>query len=203
MSPAYDLGNISRGLLFIVSAPAGTGKTTLVERVVKENPSVVRSISYTTRFPRAGEVEGKDYFFISEKEFAEKQQKGEFYESVTLFGNAYGSSKKWIDQNRDEGKHVILVIDIQGKKMMEGQDVAASIFICPPSLQALKDRLLKRGSETEHSLSKRLEIAKKELEMRHHYDYIIENNEIDVAYRVLKSILIAEEHKKGRFDVIF
>lgn len=188
------LGNLKKGLIFIFSAPAGTGKTTLVEKVLNEFPSVVQSISYTTRSPRVGEVDGVNYHFVSRKEFEQKIAEGEFLEHVELYGDYYGTSKKWVEDHQNQGKHVILVIDTQGGLKLKEMIPAILIFAKPPSLEELRRRLLKRKTESAEKIEERLNRAKKEIEEGSHYDYQIINDDLNVANQVFKSILIAEEH---------
>lgn len=190
------LGNLSQGLLFVVSAPAGTGKTTLVRLLTKEFSCVVESVSCTTRPPRAGEEEGKDYYFLTEEAFKEKKDKGDFLESAEVFGYLYGTSEALVEAKRKEGKHVILVIDTQGAEFLQSIKFdAIYIFIAPPNLETLESRLLKRQTEDEEERVKRLSWAHKEMEISSLYDYLIVNSDLEVAYQVLKSILIAEEHR--------
>ncbi|HEX2579313.1 MAG TPA: guanylate kinase [Rhabdochlamydiaceae bacterium] len=196
------LGNCPQGLIFVVSAPAGTGKTTLVDKLMHEFPSIVRSVSCTTRAPRSGEKEGKDYFFLDKKSFEDKIQKGQFLEYAKVFGEYYGTSGEFIKKTQAEGKHVVLVIDTQGaltlQKQFQGKAAPIFIFITPPSLAELKERLNKRQTENPQSMEERLAWAKHELEMVHHYDYHIVNDDLATAYAVLKSIFIAEEHRIRR-----
>jgi len=189
------LGNLKRGRLFILSAPAGTGKTTLVDRLVLEFPCIIQSISYTTRDPRPGEVQGVNYHFISEEEFRLKVIAGEFLEHVKLYGKEYGTSQKWVQTQLEQGKHVVLVIDTQGALLLKDRVEATYIFIAPPSFEELERRLVKRNTESSEHISERLKIAEKEIEAQKNYDYAIVNHELSVAYDVLKSIIIAEEHK--------
>jgi guanylate kinase len=193
------LGHLPQGLIFVISAPAGTGKTTLVNKLTDEFPSVVRNVSCTTRAPRPGEQEGKDYFFFDKKAFEDKIAKDEFLEHATVFGEYYGTSGEFMKKQTAQGKHVVLVIDTQGalelQKKIKG---AIFIFISPPSLAELKERLQKRKTENTQSMEARLKLAKHELEMVPHYDYHIVNDDLDTAYNVLKSIFIAEEHKVRR-----
>jgi guanylate kinase len=196
------LGNLPQGLIFVISAPAGTGKTTLVNRLTEEFPSVVRNVSCTTRAPRSGEHEGQDYFFLDQKAFEDKIARGGFIEHAKVFRDYYGTSGEFIKKQQAEGKHVVLVIDTQGalalQKYFKGKAPAIFIFISPPSLNELKERLKKRKTENPQSMEERLAWAKHELEMVHHYDYHIVNDHLDTAYAVLKSIFIAEEHKVRR-----
>lgn len=189
------LGGHGRGLLFVLSAPAGTGKTTLVNRIVQNFPSVVQSISFTTRAKRPLEKDGDHYSFVSVKEFEERIAAGEFLEYVKLYDDYYGTSKKWVDAKLQEGKHVVLVIDMQGAlQLMDSLD-AAFIFLKPPSIEVLKERLVSRNTETPESLAKRLSWAEKEMDAAHYYDYQVVNDDLDTAYQILLSIFIAEEHR--------
>lgn len=193
------LGNREKGISFIVSAPAGTGKTTLVDKLAMEFTSVIKNISYTTRAPRQGEVDGVDYFFITEEEFEDKIKKGEFLEYINIFGNYYGVSKSWVEKELNSGKHVFLVIDTQGAMNIKGKFPGVYIFLAPPSMEELQSRLLKRQTEDEKVIQERLSIASKEMEAKHYYDYLIINDDLETAYQVLRSIVIAEEHKTGEF----
>lgn len=189
------LGNLEKGRLFVLSAPAGTGKTTLVQKLVSEFTSVIQSVSYTTREPRINEVQGVHYNFISREQFEQKIEEGELLEYVTLYGDYYGTSKKWVEEKENQGKHVILVIDTQGALLLKKKEPVPLIFVRPPSLQALKERLEKRQSETPERIQERLSWAKHEIEASQDYDYLIINDDLEVAYEALRSILIAEEHK--------
>lgn len=189
------LGNLPQGLLFVISAPAGTGKTTLVHMLTQEFPCVVRSITCTTRKPRPGEKEGQDYFFLTEEEFQKKLETGDFLEHASVFGFNYGTSRSQVEKLLREGKHVLLVIDTQGALQLKGRVDAIFIFISPPSMDELKKRLIHRNTESPDSVEKRLQWARHELEMISHYDYHIINDDLSVAYETLKSILIAEEDR--------
>lgn len=194
------LGNLHKGLIFVVSAPAGTGKTTLVKMLTDEFKNVVDSVSCTTRAPRAGEEAGKDYHFLSIEEFENKKKKGDFLEHAEVFGNFYGTSKEYVYKEIEEGKHVVLVIDTQGAMQLKGKIPAVFIFLKPPSMEALKERLSKRKTESHEAIAKRLSIATQEMAMTDRYDYCIINENLQTAYEVLRSIVIAEERrvrKKG------
>ncbi len=189
------VGNHSYGLLFVISAPAGTGKTTLVEMLTNEFACIARSISTTTRPKRPNEEDGKDYFFVSDEEFEKKVQEGQFLEHVTLFGYKYGTSKMQVEKLRAEGKHVFLVIDTQGALALMGQVAATFIFVLPPSFEELAKRLQMRGTENYDSLAKRLHEAEREIATSTAYHYVIVNDDLKVAYEALKSIVVAEEHR--------
>jgi len=189
------LGNLQQGLLFVISAPAGTGKTTLAHMLCEEFDCVVESVSCTTRPVRPGESEGKHYHFLSKEKFDEMVQKGEFLEHASVFGHQYGTARASVLGQQAAGKHVILVIDTQGAMQLKGKIPAAFIFISPPSLAELKERLVKRRTESPEMIEKRLSWAQKEMAMGGQYDYHIVNDNLAIAYQVLRSILIAEEHK--------
>ena len=190
------LGNLDQGLVFVLSAPAGTGKTTLVRMLRDEFPTVVDSVSCTTRLPRSGEVNGKDYFFLKKEDFEDKIQADEFLEYAKVFDHYYGTLKQHVIDNQKRGKHVVLVIDTQGAmQLKEKKFPAIYIFISPPSLQALRERLFKRNTEHPELIEQRLSWAKQEMSLAEKYDYHMVNDNLARAYEILRSIFIAEEHK--------
>lgn len=189
------LGSKKKGLAFVISAPAGTGKTTLVRMLLEEFSCIVESVSYTTRTPRSNEVEGRDYFFINRPAFEKKISAGEFLEHAEVFGHFYGTSKEFVSQQQSKGKHVVLVIDTQGALQLMEHMEAVFIFISPPSLEELQNRLYSRKSETEEAIAHRLSWAQKEMALAARYNYHIINDRLKTAYDVLRSIFIAEEHK--------
>lgn len=193
------LGEGKEGLAFIISAPAGTGKTTLVGKLLKEFPSVMQSISFTTRKPREGEIPGVHYHFITESEFNEKISAGDFLEYVKLYGTYYGTSKQWIIDQQKNGKHVILVIDTQGAIQLKDRFSAVMIFIRPPTLDTLRKRLVSRQTETPDMIDQRVEWAQIELDAAKQYDYQIINDDLETAYQILRSIVIAECHRVKNF----
>lgn len=189
------LGGLAKGLVFVLSAPAGTGKTTLVRMLTEEFHSVVQSISYTTRKMRHNEIDGRDYHFISEAEFERMIQQGAFLEYARVFGYYYGTSKETIEQAVQKGKHIALVIDTQGAMALQKTIDAVYIFIRPPNLEELKKRLHGRKSDTLETIDTRLSWAAKELQAAESYDYLIVNEDLLIAYQILRAIFIAEEHK--------
>ncbi len=189
------LKEVKRGLLFVVSAPAGTGKTTLVRRLCQEFPSVIASISYTTRQPREGEIASVDYHFITLEEFKKKIATDEFLEYVQLYGDYYGTSRLWVEGKQKLGKHVVLVIDTQGAAKLRGKIPFISIFISPPSLEELKRRLVGRQTDSDEVIKRRLEWAKTELAAAYAFDYQLVNDDLEIAYQNLKNIFIAENNQ--------
>lgn len=181
-----------------MSAPAGTGKTTLVKRLVQEFPEIKSSLSYTTRKPREGEINGVDYNFIDKTQFEAKIEAGEFLEYVKLYDSYYGTSRAWVQEEQNKGYHIILVIDTQGGLALKEKIEAVFIFLEPPSLEELKKRLLLRQTESLNVIDKRLSCVDREMQQGQEYDYKIINDQIDVAYQVLKSIYIAETHRIKR-----
>ena len=192
---AKVLGNNQKGLAFVVSAPAGTGKTTLVHMLAQEFPCVVESVSFTTRLQRPGEIAGVHYNFVSNEEFESKIANDDFLEFVQLYGCYYGTSHRAVQALQNQGKHVILVIDTQGALQLKTWFPATFIFLQPPSLEVLRERLVQRKTETLTVIEQRLAIAQKEIEASCHYDYCITNDDLSTAYQVLRSIVIAEEHR--------
>ncbi len=186
-----------KGRLFVISAPSGAGKTTLCEKVLENSQGMVRSISMTTRQAREGEIEGRDYFFVSEKEFEKKARKNEFLEYAKVFGNYYGTPKKIVQEHINNNKDVMLNIDVQGAMQIKKRfrENSIFIFILPPSMEALKKRLLKRKTDSKAQIKKRLEVAKKELSYVKRYDYEIVNDKLKTAFRQLSSIIIAARCK--------
>jgi guanylate kinase len=198
MTKMHLLGNLKKGLIFILSAPAGTGKTTLVRMLVDEFSCVSQSISYTTRLPRSGEQEGVHYHFLNVVEFEKKIAENEFLEYVRLYNDYYGTSRHWVEQQQAQGKHVILVIDTQGALQLKKKTAATYIFVKPPSFMELERRLRMRKTESQELIEQRLVWAKHELAAERYYDYTIVNDDLNTAYQVLRSIVVAEEHRVER-----
>lgn len=190
-----------QGNIFIISAPSGAGKTTLCKEIVKVLPNLRFSVSYTTRQPRTGEVNGEDYYFIDEKRFREMIGNNEFAEWAEVHGNYYGTSKKVLDDIIDSGLDVILDIDIQGaaqiKKNIEG---GVYIFVLPPSIEELRRRLDIRGQNRPDEIQRRLQRAIDEIREYKNYDYVIVNDRFEEALNALKSIIIAEGKRVKRMD---
>ncbi|PKL45103.1 MAG: guanylate kinase [Candidatus Riflebacteria bacterium HGW-Riflebacteria-1] len=179
-----------KGYLFIVSGPSGVGKTVLCNAIVsKFAPDVVYSISTTSRAPRGGETNGQEYFFCTAEEFEKDIGRNEFAEWAFVHGNYYGTPRRFVTDNLDAGKHVILNIDVQGAmKIREAYPESIMIFILPPTFDALESRIRKRNMDSEHSLRHRLENARKELDYREHYKYTVINDNLDAAINELTDI---------------
>ena len=189
-------GKIQKGLIFIVSAPAGTGKTTLVEMLISEYPDEIkRSISCTTRPSRGSEQEGVDYFFVSEEEFEKKIKEGAFLEYAKVFKHYYGTLKETVKAFQNEGKHVFLVIDTQGALQLKETLEAVFIFIAPPDIETLRRRLEHRHTDTESVINLRISYAREEMDKAKYYDYIIMNDDLYKAYKEFK-ILVEKKEKQ-------
>ena len=188
-----------RGLLFIVSAPSGAGKTTLVTRLVGRIRGVVKSRSYTSRPPRAGESDGVDYNFIEKASFEQMVAEGAFLEWADVFGQCYGTAAADTERHRAEGRDVVLVIDVQGARQVRQRgDRVVGVFVLPPSFAVLDARLRARsaGDVDETHLTRRLETARREVEAIREYDYIVVNDDLDVCVDRLRSIVVAERAKR-------
>jgi guanylate kinase len=183
-------------LLFIVSAPSGTGKTTLVERLVNATGRLKMSRSYTSRPPRGDEVDGLDYNFVSRSRFEQMAEAGEFLEWADVFGNLYGTSAADTTRCLDTGNDVVLVIDVQGARKVRARGVPhVGIFVLPPSYQVLERRLRGRSKDSEEAISRRLQVARDEVSAFEEYDYVVINDEFDSCVERMKSIVLAERSR--------
>jgi guanylate kinase len=188
-----------RGALFVVSSPSGGGKGTLIQRVLKELPNLSYSVSYTTRAPRNGEVEGREYFFVTPKEFEEKISAGEFLEWAHVHGKLYGTSRHQVSREIFGGRDIILEVDVQGAaSVRELVSDSVSIFILPPSVETLRQRLLARGTDSPEELDLRLKHAPEELRHYKSFDYVIINDEVEKAATQLRCIVQAERARRSR-----
>lgn len=182
-----------RGQLLVISAPSGSGKTTLVHGIMARAPGVTRAVTYTTRPPRVGEQDGRDYHFTSLEAFERLRERGEFLEWASVHDNLYGTSRREVASLCDQGLDVLLVIDCQGADSLRKQGMkAVYIFILPPSLEELEHRLRQRRSEDEATLRRRLSIARQEMAHYHLYDYVIVNDDLETAMTQLQAIIQAE-----------
>jgi guanylate kinase len=184
--------------VYIISAPSGSGKSTLVDRVRQIVPGLKFSISYTTRAVRGDEQDGREYFFVSRAEFEEMIAKDEFLEHANVFGNYYGTARRFLREAREEGKDLLLDIDVQGAAQIKARiPEAVSIFVLPPNRQELEKRLRTRSLDAEDVIHRRLVTASREIENYQKYDYILVNDRLEESIDALKSILLAERLQRS------
>lgn len=187
------------GLPIIISAPSGTGKSTLCRKLIEDLPNACYSVSVTTRNPRRGEVEGKDYFFVSRNEFKEKIKRGELAEWALVHGHYYGTPKDFLERNLLKGKDIILDIDVRGAmKLKKRYPEAVFIFLAPPSFSELKRRIKGRGKNDEATIKKRLTNARWEIGRIRSYDYLVINDRLVNALRELTCLVVAEKNRVKR-----
>jgi len=186
-----------KGMMFVLSSPSGAGKTTLTKKIADQNPDFVISISHTTRKPRPNEINGKDYYFISDKEFIELVKENSFFEHATIFDNKYGTLKKPVTEFLTQGKNVLFDIDWQGTQQLKKIKSLhlITIFILPPNIKVLKERLLNRHKGQEKIIEKRMEKFNEEVSHWNEYNYIVVNDNLDKCYDILLNIINSE--KKG------
>jgi guanylate kinase len=191
---------MSIGKLFVISAPSGTGKTTLLRKLIASTAGIGFSISHTTRSARPGEKDGVDYHFVAADTFNMMVKNGEFLEHATVHTHSYGTSRRSVEEQLAIGNDVILDIDVQGAGLLRRNDLLATsyVFIAPPSLTALEQRLRGRMTEQEEMIKTRLANAREELQAIDRYDYLVVNDRFDDALQVLSSIIIAERAKGRR-----
>tara|TARA_Y100001970_G_C14083528_1_gene776029 strand:+ start:69 stop:701 length:633 start_codon:yes stop_codon:yes gene_type:complete len=187
------------GMMFVLSSPSGAGKTTLTKKIADQNSDFVISISHTTRKPRPNEINGKDYYFISEKEFDELARENSFFEYATIFDNKYGTLKKPVIEFLSQGKNVLFDIDWQGTqqlKKIKGLHLI-TIFILPPNIKVLKERLLNRHKGQEKIIEKRMEKFNEEVSHWNEYNYVVVNDNLDKCYETILSIIKSEKEGKS------
>lgn len=189
-SPRFAAGAERAGSLFVIAAPSGAGKTSLVRAMMDAHPQVEVSVSFTTRAPRPGEIDGQDYHFISRPEFERRRDAGEFLEWAEVHGNLYGTSREWIAHRMDQGRDIVLEIDWQGaEQVMNLFADAVGIFIAPPSLETLRERLQHRGTDSDAVIEQRMAAANGELEQAWRFQYVIINQDFATALKQLSSIV--------------
>ena len=186
----------------VLSGPSGSGKTSITKKLAAEDNELVQSISATTRKPRDGEVEGKDYFFIDESTFSSMVVTGQMIEFTEIYGNFYGTPRKKIQERMDAGLDVIFDIDANGAKSLKTKlpEHVFSIFILPPSMDELATRLQSRGTESQMNIMQRLSNVREELKRIGEYDYVLVNDDFEKSCQIVKSILEAEIHKRSRIS---
>ena len=188
----------SRGVLFVLSGPSGVGKGTLNAKLFAEfDDQIAFSVSATTRAPREGEIDGKHYFFISRQEFENRIANNDFLEHAEFAGNCYGTPVSYVNSLLEQGKNVILEIDVQGAMQVRSRmPESVSIFILPPSFEELENRLRGRGTETEEKIQMRLGAARREMEYAPQYNYqIVNGGDLEAAYQELRAIYLKETHQ--------
>jgi guanylate kinase len=196
-----------RANVYIVSAPSGSGKTTLLQNLLRTFQDLKFSVSHTTRQPRTGERHGVDYFFTERTKFLEMVDRGEFLEWAEYYGQLYGTSRAWVEENVSAGCDVILDIDVQGARQVKSRNPEAiAVFILPPSFAELERRLRARRLESEEAIRRRLEIAKSEIPYYRDYDYIVINDVLENSVATLEAIVQSGRarwpHQQGRIDEI-
>jgi guanylate kinase len=190
------------GILFIISAPSGSGKTTLTNELLRLVPGLEFSVSYTTRKPRGSEVNGREYHFVSREEFERMIARGEFLEHANVFGNYYGTARRYLEEARRRGDDLVLDIDVQGEKQIkQNMRDGVSVFILPPSRDVLEMRLRDRSQaehmDSEEVIRRRLQEARKEIENYPNYDYILVNDRLEHSIAQLKAIVAAERLRRS------
>jgi len=187
------------GTIFVLSAPSGTGKSTLAQRLVREVPDLIFSVSFTTRNPRNGEVDGQDYFFVSNATFDRMVAEDGFVEWVEVYGNRYGTGKAWIQEKLMAGVDILLDIETIGAgNVREAIPDAVMIFLLPPSADELSHRIRSRGKDSEEQIRLRLQYARHEMEQFEHYDYLVVNDDLERALRRMESVILASRCGRER-----
>jgi len=191
-----------KGLLIVLSGPSGVGKGTVRKEIFSQsNTKFEYSISMTTRAAREGEVDGVDYFFKTREEFENLIEQGKLLEYAEFVGNYYGTPVDYVQETLENGKDVFLEIEVQGaRQVREKFPDGLFIFLMPPSLSELKNRIVTRGTEPEHVINNRLNVAKEEIEMMHLYDYVVENDQVELACERIKAIVVAEHCRRERLE---
>jgi len=200
MSALDEMKAQRRGVMFVLSSPSGAGKTTLTRKLLAENPDMAMSVSATTRKARPGEVDGEDYYFVSKDKFAELEEGGEFLEHAKVFDNFYGTPRGPVEAALEDSRDVVFDIDWQGAQQLTqaAADDLVKIFILPPNMRELEKRLKTRAQDSDAVIAKRM--SKSEAEISHwlEYDYIIVNEDIDVAMDELRAIVASERMRRRR-----
>jgi guanylate kinase len=200
----HDFHNL--GLLLLISAPSGTGKTTICERLLKTNSNTVRAVTCTTRPARESEKDGIDYYFLEAGDFLKRVQAGNFLEHATVYGNSYGTLKSEVVSKLRQGKDVLLSIDVQGAATIRDRSEEdpelkyslVTIFIAPPTISILEQRLKKRGTDSAASIQKRLSVARHEIGQWKNFDYLVVSNSIEEDLKRMQAIITAEKLRQAR-----
>ncbi len=188
-----------QGNVIVISAPSGTGKTTVCKHLLKMVPNLVFSVSYTTREKRPGEIEGKDYYFVSKEEFVKMVKEKKFLEWAKVYDHYYGTPKKFVEQAINSNKDILLDVDVQGgKNIKKIYPNGIFIFLLPPSKKVLLERIKKRGKDTPEEIVKRLKNIKQELKYIKYYDYVVVNDKLDETLKTIVSIITAKKHRREK-----
>ena len=192
---------VSSGMMLVISAPSGTGKSTLIRRLTAEFKSFTFSVSCTTRAPRPGEVDGREYHFLTREEFARRSEAGFFAEWAEVHGNFYGTPRRTTEELLLAGRDVIFDIDVQGaRQLKENMGQGCYVFVFPPSRQALEKRLTGRGTDSPETIARRLAGARQEIEDSHWFDHWIVNENLNLAYDQLRAVYLAEKTRPVYLD---
>ena len=194
-----------KGLMLVLSSPSGAGKTSLCKKIISSDKDIILSVSSTTRPKRKSEIEGKDYFFSNEKEFLKQKEKNVFIETAKVFGFHYGTPKKFVENNLNEGKDILFDIDWQGTQKLSDYSISdlVSIFILPPSTDELKKRLKRRAEDSDEIVENRMSKARSEISHWVEYDYVLINEDINKCLEKILVIIEAERSKRSRQKYIF
>ena len=191
-----------KGMLLVISGPSGTGKGTLIERLMKEDPTLVFSVSATTRAPRPGEIDGVHYHFVTNEQYDQLVGENAFVEYANVHGNRYGTLRSEVYERLERGENVVLDIDVQGAlNVIASEKEKVSIFILPPSMKELRDRLTGRGTETADAVERRLHNAVWEISQKDKYEYKVINDDLETCLRTLQAIIEAEKHSSAYYSV--
>ena len=196
------MSEVRKGMLLVISGPSGTGKGTLIERLMKEDPTLVFSVSATTRAPRPGEIDGVHYHFVTNERYDELVAENAFVEYANVHGNRYGTLRSEVYERLERGENVVLDIDVQGAlNVIASEMEKVSIFILPPSMQELRARLTGRGTETEEAVERRLHNAVWEISQKDKYQYKVINDDLESCLHTLQAIIEAEKHSSIYYSV--
>ena len=196
------MNEIRKGMLLVISGPSGTGKGTLIKRLMEEDSSLVFSVSATTRAPRPGEIDGVHYHFVTNEKYDQLVAENAFVEYANVHGNRYGTLRSEVYERLERGENVVLDIDVQGAlNVIASEKEKVSIFILPPSMKVLRERLTGRGTETEEAVERRLHNAIWEITQKDRYEYKVINDDLETCVRTLQAIIEAEKHSSAYYSV--